>query len=488
MDFNVSTFAQFVGAGTPVGGFTFASFIASNGLFTSQGQEYLQTGYTVSYTSKYANLISAQRSYGISDPTTNPITTGVTSWFWARGNGQGGPVAPKWYAIGSNYFRVFHGSNPGVSTQPFYQFATGVGVAPTNGPNAPSSSNVYDSAFINNRIVQTYATSTPSAFIQSFVNESVTIGQSCAYNSPYYLVNSPSLVVAIRNTAQNAGSGAIYTSTDGTSWTARTGSTNMGTVSLLAYSKPGSTFICVNTSGNIFTSTDGFTWTSRTTPSAMLVGTNFYPARSFNATFQSASSDSVCIINLGGTDPFMPLLKTTDGTSFSISNLSADSPNAVAQLLRPEYFGAPGMVYDGTRFLIYPVNTYYDEDNASAWYIQQDRQAPISSADGVTWRVETTKAPVTFARAGTSSTQRRYPYGTFISISYVETGSKWFVEQQGWAIQSSGTKVTMYPFDYTDRMITNTPQFVGTTGPYGVVANAGTSNGLRYLSVYLRIA
>jgi len=496
----MSQFTQFVAPSVPVGGFAYFTPFTSSYNFTYAGQEYLQTGVLKSYTATYSPLVTAKRDYGVSDAVTNPNSSlSAPTWFVSSQRNisfayQVEFYKTRWYKTNGQFFRVFHGyPSQYAGTWSAYQMTSGsITAQPVNGTLTLSGGSQisYDSTLFKSLIIQSINNASNVVLYSYQDATSLTLGQTCAFTEAYWLANSPTLAVAIKNTAQNAGSGAIYTSTNGTTWTARTGNISVGTVAYLAYSTVGGNFIVVNTSGGISTSTDGFTWTSRTAPTGM--PTSLGMPTGYNSTYNSASSATATLIYLGNVSSNNPLtgvniLKTTNGTTFSLVNVS-DKLDVMPQLSNT-YVGV-GIIHDGTRFVFFPYGTAYNQWFTFSYVNNFDHQALVTSADdGVTFELQTTKAPATFWKTTASAnTGARGQNGTINSVAYIPGSGEWFIEFQGFAdVGGYANYNGIWPFVFTGRIYNDTPQFVGVTGEY-VFGSANTNVGIRTVVPYLRIA
>lgn len=438
----MSYFSQFTS-----GGFVGEIVAAPSGTWqanpTVNGQEYLKTGNVKTYTSTYAalaaNFPTATAQNSNSPVTSSNFVTTDTAY-------QYGAVGAKLEQDSTHFYFVWQYAAQNTTPQ-----GKGVYYGPTlttaySNTYGAQNSSIYDSITFNNQALWSYFAPLYGGagyIIRGNGGSPTTVISSLPGYKMFAATTGASLCVAVGTETADTTSGFIHTSTNGTSFTARTASTSMGgVVARLGYSQTGGTFIYVTNSGNIYTATDGYTLTSRTKPSGMP-----NPSQTYGNSNYHGSSPTVALISIGGgttaAGPY--LLRTTDGTSFSLVDLSTVSG------LSGAFTGniSPRLIYDGStsKFVMVNPSTY----------------TFAYSSDGLSWTLDSNKIEATQSKT------------IFWGINY--NGTNLYI-----TIGNSTSTDTpgATPFDFSNK-IGGTPNTVG-------ISTAQTFASGSNLSTYIRIA
>lgn len=433
---------------------------------TFQGREYLQTGYTKTYSSDYSGL-AANFKQAVSNTPVQALDTG---WSWTGGQNSNNYSAfvysMNFIACGGNIHQVYSyitspGSPPNVT---YARWGSSLSSAPTGVAYGTPNSNdygvvnsAYSHIFFNNSIIVSVVNQSVTAYPAFYRSTGTTYSSVFTTGlqtlARYEFAASPSLCIAVlTNASANTNtttSGAIYTSSNGSSWTTTAANINMygsGGIVRLTYSTAGSCFILVNSDGNIYTSTNGTTWTQRTSPTGMPSGIGWNTPTYLQT---AANSSTATVITLSEASTTNYLLRTTDGVTFTLVDLMSTLQgffNGVAG-------NVPRIYYDGTNFVLWRA---YQSNTASFW--------AFSSNDGLTFQqdyykiqtIDTTASLIAYGAMMYSSTL--YWYSAYFSGGYI-----------------IGTRT----MDWTGRNILGTPQVVGLSSSYTWASGSGFNTFLR---------
>lgn len=494
----MSTLTQFLPQGDSfTGEFVAASSSVWGANPTFGSKEYLQTGFTKTYSATYASLATNLRTAALNDEEL------AFNAAWPVNTNTGTDTDVSTYSNPTTFYLTggyFHGVQVGSGPGRF-----GGGVPPTSGFHFAfwglNTTAGYTSAVVSNQLAQGNRISDPtwgggnagSTYFKSYIicsifgydwSLDVPYGRIVSSNSTTYatrvsitssqpswlLCASNSLVVGLRNGSDQTAANSCYTSTDSVNFTATAANTNfqggsLGGIYHFAYSRVGNTFVIITANGSIYTAAgdNGLTYTLRTSPSGMPTsGTNL----TFGASAQSnwsAGTATETYFSVGCPDTNNAyLLKTTDGTSFSLTNLVTSAP-----ALRGLMVGFSGE----TPTIQYADNKYFLNYGALVAY---------STDSGVTWQLDYTKYRSTF------TTGVLTPSGCYFKFLWGGesngSGNGAFTNKMYGEIRNStsdnGTGGRIIYMN--QRYALSTPQLIGTTS---AVTFASGSN----LSTYLRI-
>lgn len=422
----MSTLTQFLPQGDSfLGEYLPFNTVYSGPMVTLNTREFLRTGTTVSYASKYAPLMTVSKAYGMKGGT-------AIGSAWQRTTTTTAPAIVK---AGSNYHVVYVGTNfSNTGNAPIRYGSSFAGSATdTTPPNADNNAAIIrDAISFNGRSI---ITGLPGDFGNNDLNiiwsSSSTTYTSRGFNNiggqgpGRLLAASPSLCVAYA-TALN-GNGSVRTSTNGDTWTNQTA--NIGSLARVVWSPAASAFIGIRSDGTIWTTTDGYTFTQRTAPDGMPTSITQEGAAAYLAT----STGSATYMAVGGSK----ILKITGLTNYTILDYSA----------------LPGLsnitftlAYDGTRLIRVAKSSL--------------AQVAYSTDEGVTW---TSDFNISQVVSGTN-------FRTVNTMIFIDSSLYVFV---------SGS----YPFfvDYTGNIGSASPSLVGVPDVVTWASGSG-------LSSYIRIA
>jgi len=361
----MSTLSQIISAGggtVDVGGATFfPTPIPTNP--TIGGKEYLRTGTLKTFSNTYSEFTDLSVLFGHWESSFYN-----TNW---RNSSSGTPVN---LVFANNIYYYVYSTVPNKIIR-----GTNLNADPDATNDYPTNEAVRDAIGFNNLIVLSgYNTSTGNVVIRNSTgngvfNLSVNATVSGSSSGLDFVAASNNLVV-IAAAAMTTSTGKIYTSTDGTNFTARSGPSSMSALNVRRFfwSPVANAFFYITDAGRIFTTTDGFTVTERTAPSGMPTSISMASYGNRNAI---ASSSTATVAAVGSNK----LLRITGLTDYSIVDLTSLS-NA-GSLSSSDSVGS--VIYDGSNFIF-----------ANA----------VSTDNGVNW---TAKFSVVAPNAGSVSTAFR---------------------------------------------------------------------------------
>jgi hypothetical protein len=401
---------------------------------TFSGKEYLRTGLLKTYTSNYSGLLSALPTACVANgqalgTNTSWRMAGVGSYSIYGSYISGAGI----YDLGGNKHIVYYASvgyttgvGDGVKYGSSFSSAP-TGALPLNGDGASLGASIQHSILYKNAIyassfipaVQPSYTlvyrSTGSAYSSSF---------TCSFSDSYYFAASANRLVAIPyNYMYAPGANGIGYTDNGTSWSNATCNIDLRYQARFCHSTVGNVFIIVRGNGTIATSSDGVTWTARTAPTGMLTSVAGTPESTMCINTASATYIMLGAPNTSSTY----ILKTTDGTNFTLVDLANSAP--LVGLFTGTASMTPNLLYDGTRMILY----------------YNDLQA-YSTDEGATWTVDT----VRYQNVYPAATRQTFPvlYNGAMLMTY------WVPTQY-----SSYTSAEVISF--AGRSFGAAPQFVG---------------------------
>ena len=382
----MSTLSQFLPAGDSFVGEMIpgpASIWGGNPTFS--GKEYLRTGLLKTYNANYAGLFSALPTACVA----NGQKLFTNSNWLLYGNGSYGAWGTYFYSaniydLGGNKHVVYNATcaqNVGITGA--VKYGSSFASAPTNAidlaGDGTNGSAVYSSILFNNAIYA--AAYLPASYSSAFTaifrstGSSYSASANTAFIDSYYLMASPSRLVALPyNYGHTSHTNSISFTDNGTSWSQATPNIDIRYPQRACWSTVGNRFIIVTHTGNILTSTNGTTWSSATAPANMptsIAGEPWYP-RCVN------TASATYIMLTAPTSSSTYILKTTNGTSFTLMDL-ADSPPLVGL-----FTGSAGMVpwllQDGARMILAYSNLQaYSDDDGATWTVDTARFQNVAS-------------------------------------------------------------------------------------------------------------
>lgn len=321
--------------------------------FTNNNQEYLRNGFLKSYTATYAPYKNRCPSACYVDADAVSTSTNI---------GSAGNNFIFWDSVASKYFLILgdYSTANGGSTFTSTDLLTW-----TSEQDNFGAMSTYDAVRMGNKIIRCgynasnqamqYRTDGTPNFSQ--ITNSATTYRSIASNP------AGTLAVALTGGANSLAAGNIETSTNGTTWTQRTG-TGVSSASLYAvtWSPAANAFLFIGSSGTaviINKTTDGYTQTNVLSDTSVSIYSNYFTN---TGKHYIAHSPSVTLIVCDNGK----LKRTTDGTSWTTVDITSQvnslylSNNANRRIL-----------YD-------PVNAVFmlSSLNSNTW---------LSSPDGITW-------------------------------------------------------------------------------------------------------
>ena len=499
----MSTLTQFLPQGDSfTGEFTAASSSVWGANPTFGSKEYLQTGFTKTYDSNYASLASNLRTAVLNDEELAfsenwPVFTNTGTS--ADASNYVGPTT--FYATGGYFHGIQVGGGPG---------RFGGGVPPGGGFYfafwGPDTTAGYTSTVVSTQIAQGIyfgpaprigAGATSSTYFKSYIIVSAggydwstgdTYGRIFSSNSTTYTARvnitgsqpgwffcaSNSLVVGLAAGTNQSAASSCYTSTNATTFTATAASKNFQSGSLggiyhFAYSECGNNFIVITADGSIFTAAgdNGLTYTKRTSPTGMPTSGSGLTYGAGAELHYAAGTSTETYISVGCPDTNKAyLLKTTDGTSFTLNNLITTAPT-----LRGLMVG-----FNGTTPWINYANSKY--------FLNYGSLLAFSSDNGVTWQLDYTKYRSSFTTGVLTpgGAYFKFKWGGVSGKNRGGFGIKMYGEIRNSATTASAQSITgtggriVY---MNERYALSTPQLVGTTAAVTFASGSGYSTYLR---------
>jgi hypothetical protein len=341
MGFGMTALSTLKGnAGAPAGSIVPLSNLATPAYAIINGKQYLKTGTLVTYNSAYASLASGLPGAGF-------FTPDASNGNWLQNNSGGQRFLYK----NGKYFWLFGGL-----TQ--IPAGSSLTTTPTN-ETAVNGYSISDGVEFGNYLI-VCGESTQTRVNYSTGNGAWTNAISYTFSQTScfwrFLAASPSLCVVLASQFINDGeqSYKIATTTNGTSWTYRTPSI-LGSIypARFFWSTAANAFVMITSEGAIYTTTDGYTFTSRTAPSGMPTTINANYNLLNQSTVAESSTATLCSLGSG------KYLRVTGITSYSVVDLSANHGTSPS-LIRP-------IAYDGSKFWLGNFSgssaLYYSTDN-----------------------------------------------------------------------------------------------------------------------------
>lgn len=333
--------------------------------FTIGTKEYLRCGFLKSYTSAYSTFKTRVPFGGFVDVTPLSKSASLT-----------GSVNFGVYHNGTRYLVVSNIQNANTSSS--IQSTDGITWTAANFLGSTQTAS-YGSCKIGSNVVCTFSdgTQVPIQYTSNFTSwnyaaSGISAGagvQSIAANT------AGTLAVAIIGNATNTAASNIYTSTDGSAWTARTGTGGQAITIMkgVHWSPCSSAFLIVGTTSNnnvlINKTTDGYTQTTSLTDANNLLTSTMNEA----AQLYMASSSSVTLISC----QYGILKRTTDGSTWTTVNLATQSGISAASVGSTQ---PPYIWYDSV------TNKFYAYiNNISLLGISNGLSNMFVSSDGITW-------------------------------------------------------------------------------------------------------
>lgn len=322
------------------------SFIDSDGMW-------LKSGYLLPWESKYSGLLINFKGMCVKDLPTPVATTNYNACTHAN-----------LYYVGGNYHMV--GGNIGGAKTVKYGATMAFGNDRSADAKFADFSGFRGSMLMSGGVVVVGGASAASAVaLASSTNNAayaaVTGATSISYD--YMDSNVSGTLGVTAQTGTNTNSNVIWTTTNGTSYTQRTGSGgNAGALNGIYWFPCAAAFMFIVGTTTMNKTTDGFTQTAVTLPS---LGAATLPTSDYGKT-RAAHSATASIMMLSDGR----LLRTTDGNTFTIVD--------IANLESYEWTTAASscqLSHDGTRFVIRANNNI---SNKPMFFYSED--------DGVTFR------------------------------------------------------------------------------------------------------
>lgn len=322
-------------------------------LFTDQDGEWLRSGSFINYSPAYAGLAKNHPGWLCRDMPT-PFAMNLSTAF-----------SGKMFYVGGKYSLIAGGSSSGHIN---HRYGSDLSLSDSHLTSSLSAvlSSCYCAGKLGNTVVVGGYPIGTNAGIAAQTSNGSFFGAFSGFPASSILVqriatNGVDLGVAAVQGAQSAG--VIYTTSTGTSWTARTGALGSGgsagasgPINAMYWSTSATAFLFVVGTNALNKSVDGFTQSLCSLPP----GVTFMPDQ---WDYYCASSPSSTLIVLADGR----LLRTADGNTASVID------PALYGCLQPS--SASRIVFDGSRYVIYN----YGGASAAPSFIYSDD-------DGMTWK------------------------------------------------------------------------------------------------------
>jgi len=298
-------------------------------LFTDEDGTWLKTGVLSTWSSLYNPLLKNHKGLCIRDLPTPVATTNYSVCTGAN-----------LYYVSSNYHMVGGGSS--VSKTIKYGATMAFGSDRSADTKLADFTNIKCSMLMTGGVVVVggaYASGIPIAASIANAAYAAVSGPVGANSFDYMMSNSAGTLGVTWYTGQTAAGTNIWTTTNGTLYTQRTGSGgNVGALNGGDWFPCASAFMFIVGTTTLNKSTDGFTQTAVTLPS--LGSATFVTGDTFKGKFAHSATASLIMLNDGR------LLRTTDGNTFTIVDITNLEGYGWTNIT------ASRMSHDGTRFVI----------------------------------------------------------------------------------------------------------------------------------------
>lgn len=405
----MSTLSQFVGGGDSYLGEYIPQYAAEKPLgFTVGSKEYLRTGVLKDYSATYADIASTKILSSINTPQRFLHSSWQFPNYGGHWNYAGSFAYPKMFTHGTDvssglsYKHILYigGHYSGYA---YPQHIYGLNYANQNsGTSGSDWGQIYTADRINSRLIvaaisgshdaATSAAGNPFGFIVTNANSPTFNGTFLTYmtyqNALWGAENAQGKQLWVHEDYANTNHGeSIYYTDNATSITKRTPTIDARYMRRLTWSQMGNRFIWVKNNGVVYTTTDGSSFSQ--IGSVNITGANAgvvpntigdYP----NGQYCVDHPTNGTMIMLGGypantygvTTAGVYVLKTTNGTSFTIENLAANNPILLGFLTGS--FNTPRLFWTGTHLIMHTQNLsggdyfFYSTDWGATW--TQDRR------------------------------------------------------------------------------------------------------------------
>lgn len=411
----MSNLTQFVGGGDSYLG-EYIPQIANDKPFnfTVGAKEYLRTSFFKEYNSNYAEFAAAV-PIGVANTAQDTLHSQYEfPNYGGHWNYAGGFNYPEMFelgfdsASGLSYKHVFYvGSHYSGYAYPMHHY--GVNLAnPKTGSSGDYWGSVYGVNKINSRLIvagylpscDTDATGRYFGWCTSSAANSPTFNTGFlarpTYDDTIYPTENAQAALLYLHESYGNGSGhanSVYYTTNATSIVTRTPNVDIRYPRRITWSQLGNRFVVVKNNGTIFTTTDGSSFT--TISAASITGANGgvmptdvswqaghgqhcvdHPVNGTMIMLGSYTSGASGV-STGG----LYVLKTTNGTSFTIENLAANNPQlngffAAVGTTGPRW-SIPRLFFNGTHLIMYSQNTigndfmFYSTDWGATWAVDR---------------------------------------------------------------------------------------------------------------------
>lgn len=393
----MSTLTQFLPQGDSSPGDFVLAFSANWGAnITFGNKEYLQTGFTKTYSSEYDTLAQNARTTILNseEVTFSTAWNGITNAAFPNRRFVTGPTSiftTGGYLHIVNNFVSDSGAggnlvNVSLDTPESYASTTLSGTSP---PVGPGQLNVqgqycYGSTYFKSYVILS-AGGAKSGASEGDIWSSNGSGYISRVNfapaKVFFFSASPSICIGLNSGTDQTIGGNVYTSTNGTTFTATSATVNFQAQSSIyqfCYSKAGDVFIVVTGNGKIYTApgSTGLTYTERTAPSGMPAASA--GAKQIGASYSQVNwygtTDTETLISVGQVDATATyLLKTTDGTSFTLVNLVQIAPELIGLVVGFNNISVTLQYADNKYWLCAGANMAFSSDGGNTWTVDYSK-------------------------------------------------------------------------------------------------------------------